>query len=143
MRGFIYSVECPHLVLGVTDTDNSLIEVILMKKNVENSLQRWVYTDTGSFVLKCRQNLALTVKIPPFENVDLSLTRKDNMDFLSSAPIVNESPLILQSLIETENGNANQKWFVEENVGLIFAFAPKYDKSYGKLRLCLLSKVTK
>ena len=108
-----------------------------MKKSVDNPLQRWVYTDSGSFVLKCRENLALTVKMPVLENVDISLTRKDNLAFMSSAPIVNESQLILQNVIETEHGNAHQKWFIEENVGFIFAFAPKYDKVYGKYILLM------
>ncbi len=126
-QGFIYSLVSPNLVLGVSDIDKNLVEVFLMKRNDDNPLQRWVYTNDGSILLKCRQTMALTVKVP-------SLDKQSSMGFLSNKnsefSIMNDAPLILQTLISTENGNANQKWFIEDQIGLIFAFAPTYDRVF-------------
>ena len=134
-NGFIYSVENPSVVLGIVDIDSNLIEVFLLKKSEENPYQRWMYRPDGSIVLKCRQHLALTVKITPLENLKSELSKsKENLSFLSelNGSLINESQIILQPLIETECGSANQKWFIEATVGLIFAFAPTYDKTFGK-----------
>jgi len=95
-----------------------------MKRNDDNPLQRGVYTTDGSILLKCRQTLALTVRLP-------SLDAQPPTSFLTGrASLLNDAPLILQSLISGENGNANQKWFIEDQVGLIFAFAPTYDRAF-------------
>ena len=123
------------MVLGIADIDSNLIEVFLLKKSEDNPYQRWMYRSDGSIVLKCRQHLALTVKMAPLESLKSELSKsKENLSFLSelSGSIINESQIILQPLIETEYGSANQKWFIESTVGLIFAFAPTYDKTFGK-----------
>ncbi len=137
-QGFIYKVESPDLVLGVHDTNANQIEVILMKRNENNPFQRWVYSKSGSILLKSQQNLALTVKLPSLENVDVNSMyhrNKENLAYLNnqnSDSIINNSQLILQNVISTEYGNVNQKWYIEDNVKSIFAFAPTYDRNYGE-----------
>lgn len=138
LQGFIYRKESPDLVLGVNDINANQIEVYLMKKNEDNPLQRWIYSKCGSILLKCQQNLALTVKLPSLKNVDVSSLyhrNKENTTYLNNkitSSLIQNSPLILQNLIDTEYGNVNQKWYIDDNIEFIFAFAPTYDRTYGK-----------
>ena len=127
--GYIYSMENPNLVFGVSDVENSVNEVFLMRKSEENINQRWIFKPNGAIVSKTRPNLALTVKLPALENIDVDLNeRLDDLDpkaqeALRRETIMSQCSITLQQFIDVENGNAHQKWRMDESIGFIYAFA--------------------
>ncbi len=129
-NGFIYCVDYPSYVLGVLDTENNFqVEVFLMKKSEENPNQRWIYArSSNQILLKVRPSLALSVKVPQLDCVE-TLDISSDSDFLANNPILNktllnEPAVILQPTVETDYGNAYQKWFIDETIGLIYPFLP-------------------
>ena len=88
-----------------------------MKKNEENPNQRWTYVrSSNQIILKVRPSLALSVKVPQLDCVE-SLDLSSDSDLLANNPnlnktLLNEPPVILQPTIETDYGNAHQKWFI-------------------------------
>jgi hypothetical protein len=108
-----------------------------MKKVDDNVNQRWIYKDSR-FISKARTNLALTVKLPQIESVDIDLNtleeEKENLltgNQLYKKSINNEASIILQPLIDSDYGNAHQRWFMDEDIGFIYAFATQEEKNIG------------
>jgi hypothetical protein len=124
-HGYIYSVDKPNLVFGVMEGENGLNEVFLQKKSEENINQRWLLRPSGVFLLKGRNNMALTVKLPPIEvaNIDLIADDDEEKARKHNRPFYNETSIVIQPLVEVEHGNAHQRFFVDENTGFIYAFA--------------------
>ena len=133
-NGYIYSMDNPNLVFGVSDAENNLNELYLMRKNEDNLNQRWVFKSNGTITSKTRPNLVLTVKLPSLESADIDLTDKPEELEQKTKSILGESSIILQPYIDSENGNAHQKWSVDEKIGFIKAFATE-KLNIGKLLL--------
>ncbi|RNA38972.1 Doublecortin domain-containing 5 [Brachionus plicatilis] len=123
IQGFIYSIDNPNYVFGVHDVENTQSEVILMKKNEDNINQRWIYRPDGTFACKARSTLVLTVKIPPIENNDIDINLLETDSNYMQKSIIKGSQITVQQLVDFENGNAHQKWMVDEEIGFIYAFA--------------------
>ncbi len=122
--GYIYNIDNPNLVFGIHDGENGLNEVFLMKKNDDNINQRWILKSNGNFLLKGRSNMALTVKLPPIESSNIKLNSDDNDEESNSLEsIYSNASLVIQPLVDFENGNAHQIWFIDEEIGFIYAFA--------------------
>ena len=139
-NGYIYCIDNPNLVFGVLDNENGINEVFLMKKVDDNVNQRWIYKPDGTFVSKSRSNMVLTVKLPLIENVDIDLNlieeEKENTltgSQLYKKSINNEAAIILQPLIDSDYGNAHQKWHIDETIGFIYAFSAQEEKNIGNL----------
>lgn len=103
-----------------------------MKKHEENPYQRWVLKPNNLIVLKTKPSLALSVKIPALDCVDPLDLNSTESDLLINNPnlnkaLINEVSIILQPTNECDYGNANQKWFVDKTIGLIYAFVPPSD----------------
>lgn len=123
VQGFIYSIDNPNFVFGVNDIENTQSEVILMKKNEDNINQRWIYRSDGTFACKARSSFVLTVKIPPIENSDIDINLFETDPKYMQKSIIKGSQITLQPFIDFENGNAHQKWMIDEEIGFIYAFA--------------------
>ena len=130
-HGYIYCAEHPSLVLGVLEGDNGLNEVFLQKKSEDNINQRWLLKPNGVFLLKGRANMALTVKLPPIESAKIDLLAHDEEEEQEQEQaekrrlqsIYANAAIVLQPLVDFENGNAHQKFYVDEKIGFIYAFA--------------------
>lgn len=134
-QGYIYCIDAPNLVFGVADGENGLNEVYLMRKSEDNINQRWLLKENGVFLLKGRANMALTVKLPAIESVETDLNADEEEDDddqdvqvgssrrKKKASIYSNFSLVLQQLVDFENGNAHQRFFVDDVIGFIYAFA--------------------
>ncbi|CAF0796043.1 unnamed protein product [Brachionus calyciflorus] len=122
-NGFIYNIDNPNYVFGVQDVENNQSEVILMKRNEDNINQRWTYRPDGTIALKARSTLVLTVKLPPIETSDIDINLLDTDPYFMQKSIILGSQITVQQLIDFENGNSHQKWFIDEDIGFIYSFA--------------------
>ncbi len=136
-HGYIYSVEKPNFVFGVMDGENGLNEVFLQKKSEENINQRWLLKPNGVFLLKGRNNMALTVKLPPIEMANIDLIADDDEEKARKhyKPFYNETSIVIQPLVEVDNGNAHQRFYVDEHIGFIYAFATSDFLNIGEFYL--------
>lgn len=141
-NGYIYSVESPHLALTCVDLDNNLSEIVLMKKNDDNVNQKWTYkAEQGLIVAKARSQLCLTVRLPALENLSIDLTDKQVLNKLNTNSIYNQATIVLQPIIDAVYGNAHQRWYIDEHIGFIYAFASSNEKNVeimaaNKANLC-------
>ena len=138
-NGFIYSIDNPSLVFGVLDVTSKRNEVFLMKKLDDDINQRWIFKDS-MFMSKARPNMVLTVKLPKIENVDIDLNtleeEKENLLTGNQAyqkSVHNEASLVLQTLVDADFGNAHQVWYMDEDIGFIYAFAAPDKMNIGTL----------
>lgn len=129
-NGFIYCLDNPNLVLGVHDSENNfLTEVFLLKRNEDNPNLRWILRSNNTIVLKAKPGLALSAKLPSLDCVD-SADYELNENYKNKS-IVNEAIITLQPTIETDYGSSYQKWFFDEDIGLLYAFIPPIDSTSG------------
>ena len=146
-NGFIYCLDNPQMVFGVLDADTNLNEVFLVRKSDDSVNQRWHYKPNGIIISKARSNMVLTVKLASIEEADIELNLKEEDD----DKLINIKPpkknlhagasIILQPLIDTDFGNAHQRWFIDDSIGFIYAFATSEEKSIevmaaNKANLC-------
>lgn len=122
-NGFIYSIDNPNLVFGIIDAEANLIEVVLMKRNDDNVNQRWIYKQNGAIISKARSNMALSIKLPFIDMVDIDLYTIESEEKRHIKRILNEASIVLQPYIESEFGNANQRWLIDDSIGFIYAFS--------------------
>lgn len=123
VQGFIYSIDNPNYVFGVHDVENTQSEVVLMKKSEDNINQRWIYRQDGTIACKAKSTLVLTVKIPPIENSNIDINLFETDPKYMEKSILKGAQISVQQFVDFENGNANQKWLIDEEIGFIYAFA--------------------
>ena len=124
--GQIFSLTNQNLVLAISDTDNNSNEVFLTKKNEENIYQKWIFKQNGIIFSKAKPNMVLSVKLPSLSNFNIDLNQKDDEKFNllinDNKSIYHETPLVILPFVETDYGNANQRWRIDEYIGFIYAF---------------------
>lgn len=117
----------------VGDVEASVCEVFLAKKNEDNINQRWIYNEeNGCIFSKARSNLCLTVKLPSLEssNFNINEPQEDQIND-NETSILNQSAITIQTFVNFENGNSHQKWYIDESLGFIYAFATSQQKNTG------------
>jgi len=115
--GFIRLKTNVNLVLAVYTTEGSSHnEVILCRKKVEQSNQRWIMSSDGTICLKSNPQLVLTVAPPPIKPSEHIELHHDESIYLYSRVIVAPRRVMM-------NGNSNQVFWWDEESSLIHCFA--------------------
>lgn len=134
-HGFIQCMDNPNLVFGLLEIENNQSEVVLMRKSEDNVNQRWIYKSNGVIFSRARPNLVLTARITALENAQIDINSIENQEDFFKRSIIQNSQITVQPLIDFENGNVHQKWFIDENIGFIYAFATSDEKNIGIILL--------
>lgn len=146
-NGFISLVDVPGLVLTVppdVDASATVCEVFLARKNEDSVHQRWVYrADDGLIVsrLPSRSLMCLSLRLPAIESTGFDVAtpsqqsqqQPDSQDQHSSSCFYDQAPVIVQLLVDYQNGNAQQRWSIDQITGFIYAFAASNTENIGKI----------
>lgn len=130
-NGFISSKDTPGLVLTVPDSSDpsaNVCEVFLARKNEDSVNQRWVYRPDDGLImsrLPSRSHMCLSVRLPVFESTGFDANQLPGESICNHGYFYDQAPVVVQPFIDYSNGNAQQRWRIDDETGFIYAFSSR------------------
>ncbi|XP_025087629.1 uncharacterized protein LOC112560197 [Pomacea canaliculata] len=131
--GYIASSSNSSLVLGTTQQEGRVSEVVLVKRRPDDISQLWVIAPNGEICSRYKQKQVLTVAFPR------KVCESTEPQTFAGCPVM------LQSRRSNQFGHAHQRWHYNAETGFISAFssdvADKEITSANKVDVCTYAVV--